>query len=126
MLPARVFLGARGEISTSSGDTPFYMRPFIYQRGMPAMRYQGAEMAQVEGEVRWQFWNRFSALGFVGAGAAGKDFEQFDTPTTAVAGAGGFRYELARRNGIHVGLDIAYGPDGAAYDIQWGSAWARP
>jgi hypothetical protein len=44
------------------------------------MRYQGEEMAQVEGEVRWQFWNRFSALGFVGAGAARKDFEQFDSP----------------------------------------------
>ena len=125
-LPARVFLGARGEFSGSSEDTPFYLRPFIYQRGVPAMRYQGEEMAQVEGEVRWQFWNRFSAVGFVGAGSAWTGFEQVDNPTTAVAGGGGFRYELARRYGIHVGLDIAAGPDGAAYYIQWGSAWARP
>ena len=125
-LPARVFLGARGEFSSSSDDTPFYLRPFIYQRGVPAMRYQGEEMAQIEGEVRWQFWNRFSAVGFVGAGSAWTGFEKIDNPTTAVAGGGGFRYELARRYGIHVGLDIAYGPDGAAYYIQWGSAWGRP
>ena len=125
-LPKRVFLGARGEFSSSSDDTPFYLRPFIQQRGVPAVRYQGEEMAQVEGEVRWQFWNRLSAVGFAGAGSAWTGFEQVDNPTTAVAGGGGFRYELARRYGIHVGLDIAYGPDGAAYYVQWGSAWARP
>ena len=84
------------------------------------------QMAQVESEVRWQFWKRFSAVGFAGTGAAWTGFERVDNPNTAVAGGGGFRYELARRYGMHVGLDVAYGPDGAAYYIQWGSAWARP
>jgi hypothetical protein len=125
-LPRQVFLGARGEISTSSEETPFYLRPFIYQRGVPAMRYQGEQVAQVEGEVRWQFWKRFSAVGFLGGGAAWTGFERVDSTSTAVAGGGGFRYELARRYGIHAGLDIAYGPDGAAFYVQWGSAWARP
>ena len=125
-LPGRVFVGARGEFASSSDDTPFYLRPFIYQRGVPAMRYQGEEMAQIEGEVRWQFWKRFSAVGFVGTGAAWTGFEQLDKVNTAVAGGGGFRYELARRYGIHAGFDVAYGPDGAAFYMQWGSAWARP
>ena len=125
-LPAQVYLGARTEFASSSSDTPFYMRPFIYQRGVPAMRYLGEEMAQIEGEVRWQFWKRFSAVGFAGTGAAWTGFERVDNPTTAVAGGGGFRYEVARRYGMHVGLDVANGPDGATYYIQWGSAWARP
>lgn len=125
-LPAQVFLGVRGEFAASSEGTPFYMRPFIYQRGVPVMRYQGEDMAQIEAEVRWQFWKRLSAVGFVGTGAAWTGFERVDDPKTATAGGGGFRYELARRYGIHMGLDVAYGPDGAAYYIQWGSAWARP
>jgi outer membrane translocation and assembly module TamA len=125
-LPSQVYLGMRGEFASSSTDTPFYVRPFIYQRGVPAMRYLGEEMAQVEGEVRWQFWKRFSAVGFAGTGAAWTGFARVDNPSTATAGGGGFRYELARRYGMHAGLDIAYGPDGTTYYIQWGSAWARP
>ena len=125
-LPAKVFLGVRGEFASSSDDTPFYVRPFIYQRGVPAMRYLGKEMAQVEGEVRWQFWQRFSAVGFAGTGAAWSGLDRAEDPSTAVAGGGGFRYELARRYGIHAGLDVAYGPDGTTFYIQWGSAWARP
>lgn len=125
-LPRQVFLGARGELATSSDETPFYMRPFVYQRGVSAMRYLGEEMAQVEGEVRWQFWKRFSAIAFGGAGVAWTGLEQFDSTKTVAAGGGGVRYELARRHGIHAGLDVAYGPDGTTFYIQWGSAWMRP
>jgi len=51
---------------------------------------------------------------------------------TAVGGFGtenggaGFRYELARAYGLHMGLDVARGPDDTAVYIQIGSAWARP
>jgi hypothetical protein len=125
-LPPQLFFGVRGELSTSSDDTPFYMRPFVYQRGVPAMRYLGEETAQIEGEVRWQFWKRLSAVAFGGVGSAWTGFERIDNPNTVGAGGGGFRYELARRYGMHAGFDIAYGPDGAAFYIQWGSAWMRP
>jgi len=27
---------------------------------------------------------------------------------------------------LHAGIDAAYGPDGAAYYVQFGSAWLRP
>jgi hypothetical protein len=43
---------------------PFYLRPFISLRGAPIMRYQGDEVAQLEAELRWQFWQRFSVVGF--------------------------------------------------------------
>src|SRR6185436_14252961 len=54
----------------------FYMRPFISLRGAPLMRYQGDEMAQIETELRWQCWKRFSIVGFVGTGVAWNDFER--------------------------------------------------
>ena len=125
-LNSRLFLGIRGEAAATFGDAPFYLRPFIYMRGAPIMRYQGEETAQVETELRWQFWKRFSLVGFAGFGAAWNDFEHFDNTVTVVTGGGGFRYELARKYGIHMGLDVGFSEDEAAVYIQVGSAWIRP
>lgn len=125
-MPARVYLGVRGEAATSSSATPFYLRPFIYQRGVPAMRYQGDTMAQLELELRWQFWKRISAVVFGGGGTTWTNIEGQQLTKTVGAGGAGFRYEIARAYGIHLGADFAYGPAGYAFYIQFGSAWARP
>lgn len=90
------------------------------------MRYLGEQMAQGEAELRWQFWRRFSAVGFGGAGTTWVNVESIESPKTVAAGGAGFRYELARKYGIHVGVDVAFGPNGPAYYMQWGSAWVRP
>jgi hypothetical protein len=125
-LHRRLYLGIRGEAAASFGNEPFYLRPFIYLRGVPMMRYQGEEMAQIEAELRWQFWKRFSLVGFGGAGGAWNALERFESSQTAATGGVGFRYELARKYGIHMGLDVAFGPDNTAVYVQVGSAWARP
>ncbi len=125
-LHPRLFLGLRGQVAASFGNEPFYLRPFIFLRGAPIMRYQGEEVAQLEAELRWQFWKRFSVLGFVGGGAAWNDFERLNNTQTVVTGGTGFRYEIARKQGIHMGLDLAFGPDNTAIYVQVGSAWMRP
>jgi outer membrane protein assembly factor BamA len=125
-LHPKLTLGVRGDAAFSFGNVPFYMRPFIFLRGVPVMRYQGEETAQVEAELRWQFWKRFSLVGFAGTGGAWNDFERFDNSVTVVTGGTGFRYEIARKYGLHMGLDVAFGPDTTAIYVQFGSAWARP
>ena len=125
-LGTRFFLGVRGEAAAALGDAPFYVKPFIYQRGVPAMRYLGEEMAQIETELRWQFWKRFSVVGFGGAGRTWAGSEEVDLSDKVAAGGGGFRYELARKHGLHIGVDIAGGPAGGVFYIQFGSAWAKP
>ena len=95
-------------------------------RGVQAMRYQGEEIAQLEAEIRWQFWERISAVGFAGCGTAWNDWGRFEKDQTVTMGGFGFRYELARKYGIHGGVDIAFGPDDPTIYIQIGSAWARP
>jgi hypothetical protein len=122
----KLFLGVRGEAAASFGDVPFYLRPFIYLRGVLVMRYQGEEMAQIEAELRWQFWKRFSLVGFAGGGGAWNDLERFDNTQTVISGGAGFRYEIAREYGIHMGADVACSEDNTAVYIQVGSAWARP
>jgi outer membrane protein assembly factor BamA len=122
----KLTLGFRGGATFSFDDVPFYLRPFISLRGAPAMRYQGDDAAEIEAELRWQCWRRFSLVGFAGTGAAWNDFEHFDKETTIVTGGAGLRYELARKYGLHMGLDIAFGPDDPIIYVQFGSAWMRP
>jgi hypothetical protein len=119
-------LGLRADANFSYGSAPFYMRPFVHLRGVPAMGYQGEEVAQIESELRWQFWQRFSLVGFVGGGVAWNNFEQFEKSLAVVTGGTGFRYELARKYGLHMGVDVAFGPDDPVVYVQVGSAWMRP
>ncbi|MCE3254096.1 MAG: hypothetical protein K0Q67_3116 [Cellvibrio sp.] len=110
----------------SSSDTPIYLRPYIQLRGAPAMRYQGEYAAQIEAEVRWQFWHRFSAVAFGGGGTAGNEFLERKRTREINTGGLGFRYEMARKYQLHMGIDAAHGPDGMAYYLVFGSAWMRP
>lgn len=110
----------------SSSDTPIYLRPYIQLRGAPAMRYQGEYAAQIEAEVRWQFWHRFSAVAFGGSGTAGSEFLERERTREISTGGLGFRYEMARKYQLHMGIDAAHGPDGMAYYLVFGSAWMRP
>ncbi|MGH7340036.1 MAG: BamA/TamA family outer membrane protein [Candidatus Rokuibacteriota bacterium] len=125
-LLSTLYLGLRGDGTATFGDAPFYLKPFISLRGAPIMRYQGDQVAQIEAELRWQFWGRFSVVGFAGTGAAWNDFERLHNTLTIVTGGFGFRYEIARKYGIQMGLDLAFAPDNKAVYIQVGSAWARP
>jgi len=38
----------------------------------------------------------------------------------------GFRSELAREYGLHMGVDVAFGPNAPVVDVQFGSAWTLP
>lgn len=125
-LHPRLTLGARLGAKFSYGDAPFYMRPFISLRGVEAMRYQGEHATEFEAELRWQFYERISLVGFGGVGETWTSLAVAEDVTRVAAGGAGLRYELARRQGLHVGADLAYGPDGTTIYIVFGSAWLRP
>jgi len=121
-----LFVGLRGDAAFSFGDAPFYTRPYIALRGAPIMRYMGENAASAELEARWQFWRRISLVGFTGYGSTWSDLGGIDSNQSITTGGGGLRYELARRYGLHMGVDMAWGPDEFAWYIQFGSAWFRP
>lgn len=121
-----VVLAARGDYQWASDDTPFFLRPYVALRGVPAVRYQGNRMASLEVEGRWQFYGRFSAVAFGGAGTTRANGDGFSATRSVGAGGVGFRYELARRFGLHAGLDIAKSRDTTAVYIVVGNAWFRP
>lgn len=93
---------------------------------VPVMRYQGDFADQVETELRWQLWERFSLVGFAGAGGTRNEGSRNRASQNVTTGGFGLRYEIARKYGLHMGLDMAYGPTGPVYYVQFGSAWMRP
>lgn len=121
-----VFLGARGLYSWSSDSTPFFLRPFIMLRGVPAVRYQGDEAASIEVEARWQLYGRWSVVGFGGAGRTWTSTRTGSLTQDVGSGGAGFRYEIARQFGLHVGMDVAASPGTTAVYLVIGNAWFRP
>lgn len=125
-LSPSLFFSVRGTAKRSTDGTPFFLKPFVSLRGVQALRYQGQQAAEAEAELRWQAHPRFSAVGFAGAGVARAEFAQQDRDKTVVAGGAGFRYQIARKHGLHMGMDIAFGPDNPVVYVIFGNAWLRP
>jgi hypothetical protein len=125
-LSRSLFLSVRGGARTSSDGTPFYLRPYVWLRGVQVLSYQGEQTAEAEAELRWQLHSRFSLVGFGGAGIARSEIGSGDRDKSVTAGGAGFRYLVARQHGLHMGLDVAFGPDDPVFYVVFGSAWMRP
>jgi len=112
-----------GQFATK--EVPFYYKPYIQLRGTPSMRYQGMQTIEIETEERWNFYRRWSVVLFTGAGKAFEDKKGSEN-TELVWNAGtGFRYLLARKFGLQMGLDVARGPDQWGYYVVFGYSWMR-
>jgi hypothetical protein len=122
----RLILGVYTNASFTFGDPVFYARPYVSLRGIPALRYQRQNVAESEVELRWQFWKRFSVIGFGGPAIAWNSSGPSNRALGVGAGGTGIRYLLARKFGLHYGVDVARGPEGWAVYFQFGSAWMRP
>jgi hypothetical protein len=115
--------GLKFELIAATEETPLYLLPFIELRGIPAMRYQGNVVLSSEAQLNFLITKRFKLLGFGGVGQAGDKFDQFSETDIKYNFGGGFRYLLARKLGLNMGIDIAKGPEEWAIYIVTGSAW---
>ena len=116
-------LGLRGDGQATRGDVPFYARPFIAIRGIPALRYQGRHTLVAEAELRHNLNPRWAVVGFAGSGKAYASDAPFARDQTAGAVGAGFRYLMARKMGLYAGVDVARGPEDTVVYLQVGSAW---
>jgi len=116
-------LGLRFDGETIGGRAPFYARPFVTIRGIPAMRYQGDTVFVTEAELRWDFHPRISAIGFAGVGWAAPEISELGNVPARVSKGLGARYLLARKFSLRGGLDFAWGPEDFVWYITVGQAW---
>ncbi|APV51262.1 hypothetical protein BWI17_17180 [Betaproteobacteria bacterium GR16-43] len=108
---------------TARGEVPFYQLPFIDMRGVPAARYQDENTGVLEVEGRYYVTPRWILLAFVGAGRDWGRTTSFSDKGTIVSKGIGFRYMIAKRLGLSMGIDVARGPEDTAFYIQMGNAW---
>src|SRR4029450_13167271 len=111
-------LAGRIDGRAANGSVPFYMLPFVDLRGVPVARLQDRRTAVVEAELRWNIDPRWALVGFVGAARAWGTTASFDEGTDSVAKGVGFRYLIARRLGMYVGVDLAWSTQDRAFYIQ--------
>ncbi len=124
-LSERWLLGLRvvGDTVNSDDTLPPFAYPGIQIRGIAAARYQGSDVAVLEGEVTWKVDARWSIKAFGGGGRAADSTSGIGSASTRVSKGAGFRYQIARRYDFLMGIDIAEGPDETIWYIQAGSAW---
>lgn len=116
-------LAFRADIGFSHGDTPFFAKPYVPLRGVPAAKYQDTNQMTGETEVRWYANSKWSFLAFGGLGKAYGRLHGFSDSPTAYGFGSGVRYLIDRKLGLTMGLDIARGPQQNAFYVQLGSAW---
>jgi hypothetical protein len=122
-LLSNVVLGLRLDGRFVDGEAPFWGVPFIQMRGIPSLRYQGENVFVAETEPRWDVTDRWSVVGFAGIGWTAEEIYELGDDEAEVAYGLGFRYLLARRMGLRLGLDVARGPEDTVVYISFGNAW---
>jgi len=121
----RAGLRLNSEYANSKDILPPFATPGIKLRGIPAKRYQGEFIGVLETEITWLIDTRWRVLGFMGAGRASNSTARFANAPTRMTQGIGFRYQIARRYGFDMGIDIARGPEESVFYITAGSAWGR-
>ena len=75
--------------------------------------------------LRWNFVYRWSLMLYGGTGKAFDDWSDFGSADWISSYGTGFRYLLARKFKLRVGIDVARGPEKWAYYIVFGSSWTK-
>jgi len=117
--------GWRVDGQQAFNNPPFYLLPYISMRGVPVQRYQGNADILTELEARWDFVTRWSIMFFGGTGKAFNSWDDFGSAQWVISYGTGFRYYIARKFKLRMGVDIAHGPDTWAYYIVFGSNWLK-
>ncbi|MBD8487770.1 BamA/TamA family outer membrane protein [Echinicola sp. CAU 1574] len=118
-------MGIRAEYQQVFNDPPFYELPSVNLRGVPAARYQNNQITTTEMENRFDLNQRWSIMAFGGLAKAFDGFQEFGDEKLVYNVGTGFRYLLARKFGLRMGVDVAKGPDSWGYYIVFGSNWLR-
>lgn len=114
----------RAEYINVQGDVPYYFLPSVNLRGVARARYPGRNILTIEKENRVDFNTRWSVVMFGGAAWNYDSWENLELDQTRWNLGTGFRYLMARKFGIRMGVDIAMSEETKAFYIVFGSGWS--
>ncbi|MDD7805554.1 MAG: BamA/TamA family outer membrane protein [Endozoicomonas sp. (ex Botrylloides leachii)] len=97
--------------------------PDIHMRGIPRNRYQGSASSAVQAQINYNITPRWLIDTFGGIGSAAKKTGDLYSHNDHSAYGIGFRYLIARRYGINMGVDVAKSDDDQAIYLNLGTGW---
>ncbi len=111
----------------TSGEPPFDLYPQLggesLLRGYFQGRYRDRSLLAFQGEYRFPVIWRFGAAGFAGIGQVAPDFGGFGFDRFWVAGGAGLRFLLARKQGLNIRADFAFGEGSSGFYLSVGEAF---
>ncbi|CAM2833968.1 BamA/TamA family outer membrane protein [Vibrio rarus] len=113
-------------LTTDESRLPPLAYPDINLRGIPVNRYQGNYTSSYQTQVMWQWTPRWSISVFGGVGGNSGIGEANEGVSTMFeqmkwAYGSGFRYLIARRYGVHMGMDFAFSEHDNAFYFNVGT-----
>ena len=119
----RVVLGVKFSGSTADGGVPFYARPYVSLRGIPALRYSGESVGSLQAQVRYEVHQRWAAIAFAGVGLTNNKAPIAETQDRINAYGIGFRFQAIEKHNVWIGVDVARGPEDTYGYIELGQGW---
>jgi outer membrane protein assembly factor BamA len=111
----------------TSGQPPFDQYPQLggesLLRGYFQGRYRDRSLLAFQGEYRLPLFWRFGLAGFAGIGQVAPDIGGFGLDRFWVAGGAGLRFLLARREGLNIRVDFAFGEGSSGFYLSLGEAF---
>ena len=104
-----------------SDNAPFYAKPYIGLRGVPAMRYQGNYVSTFEMQWRVDLFKNISMVAFTGVGKTYNTFEEISSNALIYNYGTGIRYTLKNISNLRVGVDVAWSNEDFAWGISIGT-----
>ncbi|MEZ9198745.1 BamA/TamA family outer membrane protein [Shewanella sp. 10N.286.54.B9] len=107
-----------------AGDTSLSptTKPYVDLRGVAAFRYQGEQVGVIQSQLMYHIDHRWTVSAFYGYGITNDESVEQSGGSVNAYGVG-FRYQLARRYGIHMGIDLATSGDENAIYFKLGSGF---
>ena len=114
---------------------PPTLKPYIKMRGISSYRFQGDKVSSAQTQLSYQIDKRWTLLGFYGIGQAENTIKtisncKFSCEISAhkniekaYAYGTGFRYQIARRYGLHIGIDLGFSQNEKALYFSLGSGF---
>lgn len=104
-------------------EVPFVAQSYVGNkdiRGYTKGQYRGDQVYAVQSELRWSFYNRWGAVGFLGVALANSPG---DTSPLLPGGGVGLRYSILKKFNLNLGLDVAAGKDDWGLYFRIGEAF---
>ena len=120
-LGSRLYTILKFDFQYAGDNTPFYAKPYIGLRGVPAMRYQGNEVSTFENQWRVDLFKNISMVAFTGVGKSYNSFQEFSESQWVYNIGTGIRYTLKNVDNLRVGVDVAWSNESFAWGISLGT-----